>query len=188
VTALANTIYVDGVQYVGGTDHTAMPANVVDQIRNPAAWVGGTAPALSVVPDGKARLSSGDLTSATKVRAALGIEVSLLGGHIVPTGATPTVVAQAGAGTSATVTVSGRDTAGVVALTAGSASLAAGAQVVLTFAKPFAAPPAVVVSGGPNAAVLHPYATATTTTMTLSLVSAPSASTVYSFHYVVIGR
>lgn len=188
MTALALTVYVGGDKYDAGTDHTAMPTAVVDKIRNGGAWVGGTAPALSVVPSGKARITASDLGSATAAKAALGITVDLAKGHLVPTGTAPAAAAQAGAGTGATATVAGRDTAGVVTLTSGSASLASGAQVVLTFAQPFAVAPVPVVSGGPLAVALHPYISATTTALTISFASAPSASTAYLINYVVVGK
>jgi hypothetical protein len=189
VTALAFTVYVDGVKYDAGTDHTAMPTAVVDEIRNPNAWVGGVAPAVTTVQVGKKFITMADLSSATRARASLGIEVDTSKGHLVPTGTAPTAAAQAGAGTSASAAVAGRDTAGVVTLTSGSASLAAGAQVILTFNKPFAVAPAVVVSGGSAAAeALQPYATASTTTLTIGFGSAPSASTAYPVHYIAIGK
>jgi hypothetical protein len=190
VTALAYTVYVDGEQYAAGTDHTGMPAAVVDRIRNPLAWVGGTPPALSVVPDGDARITAADLSSATKAKKALGIEVSLLGGHVVPTGTAPTAAVQAAAGTSATATIAGRDTAGVITLTAGSASTATGNQVVVTFNKAYPVAPVVVLESGNAAlAALHPYVAATTTTsFTVGLGSAPATGTAYAISYVVIGK
>jgi hypothetical protein len=72
VTALAKSVHVDGVIYAAGTDHSAMPARVVDEIRNGGAWVGGVAPPLSAVTVGKPRLMPGDLTSADKARTAIG--------------------------------------------------------------------------------------------------------------------
>lgn len=47
MTALATTVTVGSVVYAAGTDHTAMPSEVVDVVRNPSAWVGGVVPALS---------------------------------------------------------------------------------------------------------------------------------------------
>jgi hypothetical protein len=190
VTALAFAVSVDGVQYAAGTDSASLPTGVADKIRNPNAWVGGVAPALTATPDGKVRITPSDMLSATKAKAALGIEVSLLGGHVVPTGSAPTAAAQAAAGTAATATVAGRDTAGVVTLTAGSASVAAGNQVIVTFNKAYPVAPVVMVAaGGAAGAALHPYvAASTTTTFTIALGSAPSTGTVYTISYVVIGK
>lgn len=190
MTNLATAVVVDGVEYAAGTAHGSMPAAVVDRIRNPAAWVGGTPPALSVIPEGKARLDGADLSSATKAKAALGLEVSLFNGHIVPTGTAPTAAAQASAGTGATATVAGRDTAGAVTLTSGSASVATGNQVIVTFNKPFAVAPVVHLTPVTAAlGALHPYVAATsTTTFTIGLASAPSTGTAYIFNYVVIGK
>lgn len=189
MAALAQDVYIGGVRYAAGTVHTDMPPTVVDQIRNPGAWVGGTPPALSVEPYGKARISSADLSSAPRARAALGLTVNFPKGHVVPTGSAPTAAAQAGAGTSATAVVAGRDTAGTVTITSGASSLAVGAQAVLTFSQPFSVAPVPVVSGASAAAeALQPYASATTTALTIGFATAPSASTAYVVNYVVVGK
>jgi Pectate lyase superfamily protein len=73
MTALAQDVHVDGVRYAAGTDHTAMPALVVNQIRNGNAWVGGTPPVTSTPNIGKARITSADLSSAARARDALGL-------------------------------------------------------------------------------------------------------------------
>lgn len=62
--------------YPAGTDHGAMPAAHVDRIRNPAAWVGSTPPALSSLPYGKSRISPADLSNASRARAALGVNTA----------------------------------------------------------------------------------------------------------------
>src|SRR5688572_14137489 len=85
VTALAQSVTIDATTYPAGTDHATMPAAVVDRIRNPAAWVGGTAPAVSVTRIGKSRMTAADLSSATKARAALGLDT--LDQRWAPTGA-----------------------------------------------------------------------------------------------------
>lgn len=72
MTALAQTVFIDGVKFDAGTDHTAIPAAVVDRIRNPNAWVGGTAPPLSRPVIGKTRITTADLSNPTRGRAALG--------------------------------------------------------------------------------------------------------------------
>lgn len=79
MVALAASVTFEQTTYPAGTDHTAMPPAVVDQIRNPLAWVGGTAPALSAQPGpGKSRIILADLTSAPKARAALGLGTAAL--------------------------------------------------------------------------------------------------------------
>jgi hypothetical protein len=190
VTALAVSVAVDGVSYAAGTDHTAMPTGVADRIRTGANWVGGTAPALSVAQEGKNRIGLGDLGTAAKARASLGLQVSLYNGHVVPTGTAPTAVAQASAGTGATAVIAGRDTAGTVTLTSGSGSVATGNQVIVTFNKAFAVTPVVVLESTTGAlAALHPYVAATSTTaFTIGLGSAPSVSTGYVLNYLVVGK
>jgi hypothetical protein len=74
VTALAQSVRIGQTTYAVGTDHAAMPAAVVDAIRNPNAWVGGVAPALSApAPAGKPQIIPADLTTPEKARAALGL-------------------------------------------------------------------------------------------------------------------
>jgi hypothetical protein len=190
MTALAYSVFVDGTLYVAGTDSGSMPTGVADKIRNPAAWVGGTAPALTVVPVGKSHINMTDLQSATLARAALGIEVNTAKGHLVPTGSAPTVAAQAAAGTSPSAAIAGRDTAGTITLTSGTGTPATGNQVILTFNQAFATAPIVVLTPGSAAlAALHPYvAAATTTTFTVGFGVAAATSTAYPINYVVIGK
>ncbi len=75
MVALAQSVVIGHTTYAAGTDHTAMPAVVVDEIRNPGAWVGGVAPALSApASPGNSRITIGDLlTTAARARAALGL-------------------------------------------------------------------------------------------------------------------
>lgn len=74
MTALAQSVRIGLDTYAAGTDHTAMPVAVVDQIRNPNAWVGGAVPALSAPrPAGDAHIIPADLVTPTRGRAALGL-------------------------------------------------------------------------------------------------------------------
>src|ERR1044072_8477043 len=73
MVALAKPVTIDGTRYAAGTDHTQMPAAVVDRIRNGEAWVGGTAPALSAPRVARADLPPADLSTATKAREVLGL-------------------------------------------------------------------------------------------------------------------
>jgi hypothetical protein len=190
VTALAYNVFVDGTLYTAGTDSGSLPTGVADKIRNPDAWVGGTAPALTVTPVGLPRINMANLSTATSARAALGIEVDTSKGHLVPTGTAPTVAAQAAAGTSPTATVAGRDTAGTITLTSGTGTPTSGNQVILTFNKAFAVAPVVVLSSTTAAlAALHPYvAAASTTAFTVGFGTAAATSTAYPINYVVVGK
>lgn len=190
MTALAYAVFVDGVFYAAGTDSGSMPTGVADKIRNGNAWVGGTAPALTVTPVGKPHINAADLSTATKARAALGIEVDTSKGHLVPTGSAPTVAAQSAAGTSPTAAVSGKDTAGTITLTTGTGTPATGNQVILTFNQAFASAPIVVIAPGSAAlAALHPYVAAvSTTTFTVGFGTAGATSTAYPINYVVVGK
>lgn len=190
MTALATSVTVGGVTYPAGTDHTGIPAAVVDRIRNTVAWVGGTPPALSAPSVGKARLTAADLTSAAKARAALGVNVVGAGGHLVAAGTAPTAAAQAGAGASATATIAGKDGAGQLTVVAGASGTAAGAQAVVTFNVPYAAAPVVTVSPTTAAGITAGIyvSAATTTSFTVAFANAPTASATYVINYHVIGK
>jgi hypothetical protein len=74
VVALAQSVTIGQNTYTAGTDHTVIPARDRDQIRNPLAWVGGTAPALSAPKaPGKESIGIADLSTPTKALAALGL-------------------------------------------------------------------------------------------------------------------
>ena len=105
--------------------------------------------------------------------------------------ALPAAALSAGAGTTGvTVSNTGTDERGQVVIHTGSSSVATGAQVVLTFASPYGnlAPEAVIVSPNDAAtALLNPYASATATALTIGVGTIPTASTTYTYNYVVVG-
>ncbi len=109
--------------------------------------------------------------------------------HSEVTTAKPVATAGAGAGASPTVTNTGADERGQVSVTVGASGEAAGTLVTLAFALPYdVAPDAVVVSPADSAsAALAPYASATKTTLTIGVQTAPTASATYVFNYAVIG-
>ena len=109
--------------------------------------------------------------------------------HSEATTTKPVATAGSGAGASPTVTNKGADERGQVSVTVGSTGEAAGTLVTLAFATKYdSAPEAVIVSANDSAtAALAPYASATTTTLTIGVHNAPSASATYVFNYAVIG-
>lgn len=108
MVALARTVVVNDHTYLAGTDHTAMLAADVDEVRNPDAWVGGTPPPVS--PDAPLRVpvDFADLSSVGAARRALGIPAP-----------------------SATVIVPSGDTSGAVDTAAINASLLANPYTLL---------------------------------------------------------
>jgi hypothetical protein len=137
VVALAQAVMVDETTYAAGTDHTAIPVAHRDRIRNPGAWVGGTPPALSALPYGKNRIKPSDLASATKARAALGLDTSAR--RWTPTAAVLTNVdrANAATGNNAGLLTSGRlQLAGGLVIPAGqtitTVSFMSGTQAAVT--------------------------------------------------------
>lgn len=113
-------------------------------------------------------------------------------GHIVADGnGSPTVAAQAAAGTGATasVTAGGSDTSGQVTVTAGT-SPTSGAMVNVTFANAYAASPRSIQlqpSSGAAASGLAYISAKSTTGFTISVVNAPAASASLSWYYTVVG-
>lgn len=107
---------------------------------------------------------------------------------------TPSVAAQAGAGSgaSATLTTGSTDTAGEIVITSGTTA-AAGSFVTLTFSSAYSAAPFVTLTPSNTATAAigadfdawH-YVTATTTTFTISLNGAVANTTEYRFMYHVI--
>lgn len=111
-------------------------------------------------------------------------------GHIGSEGRTPTAAAGANAGTGppAPVLTGCTDMAGQITFGTGT-SPAAGSMVVVTFQTAYANAPKVVLTPINTATASKTlFVTSTTTTFTVSLVTAPSASqgnTIYGFNYQV---
>lgn len=100
----------------------------------------------------------------------------------------PTVAAAAGAGTSPTVTVAGTDEFGSVTVVAGTTP-AAGTLATVTFADAYRVAPAVVIVSPHDSATaaLRPYASATTTALTVGVGVAPTAAATYVIYFQVVG-
>jgi hypothetical protein len=109
--------------------------------------------------------------------------------HVVAGGSAPAASAGAAAGSSPTgISVAGGDLGGTVNITTGTGP-STGSLVTVTFAQAFAASPRIVVTPSNSAsAVLQPYIAArSTTSFTIGVATAPSASAGLGFHYTVIG-
>jgi hypothetical protein len=115
-------------------------------------------------------------------------------GKIITAGVTPTAVlgANTTVGQSSTVAVTGNDTAGYVSYTSGAVNLpsfdlATGAQLTTTFATPFTTAPRIALTAkDATSAAVRYYAETTTTGFTIHFIDAPSATTTYTFDYIVI--
>ena len=110
--------------------------------------------------------------------------------HIIPSGSVPAAAVTGGAGTGATVAVSGTDVAHQVTLTTGTGP-AAGEQFVLTFALPFAARPlgiSITAFSAAAAAFLQGgyYLAGNASNYSFWSVAAPPASTALIFLVTVI--
>ncbi len=110
--------------------------------------------------------------------------------YALPRG-TPTVTANANAGATATASVSGTDTAGTITLVPNGAGIASGGQVTLTFASPKSSTSYAVLVTASNVnagAVGFPLraSTKTTSTVLLSIATALSAGTTYTWDYWIV--
>ena len=108
-------------------------------------------------------------------------------GHIGVTQTTaPTTTVNANAGTGATCSVSGTDTAGTVSLTTGSGAWASGVQCEVDFNMSYSSAPRCVFSASnSNAAVasVNAYLTKTTADFSMNFVNADTAATTYEWDY-----
>lgn len=118
----------------------------------------------------------------------LGARFDSVGRRRVGTTTKPVATKAAGAGTSPTVSNTGTDEHGTLTVVAGT-SPATGALATLAFSKAYAATPAVVIVSPADAAsaALQPYASATTSTLTIGVGVAPTNAATYKFNYVVVG-
>lgn len=103
--------------------------------------------------------------------------------------AAPTLVANTGAGTGASVSISSgaTDARGTVTLNAVTAGGAAGAWVTVTFNKAYSTPPVVVLTNGSSAvSAPNTYVTSTTTGFVINSSAAPATLTVV-YNYIIVG-
>lgn len=113
-------------------------------------------------------------------------------GHIITTGATPSIAANAGAGTTPTISIAGTDTAGAITLTTGTTPTVSADVLTVTFAAAYPSAPRVVFSpANANSALLNGnaavYVTPATGTFKLTTGSAGlTAATQYIWSYHVI--
>lgn len=102
----------------------------------------------------------------------------------------PIAVAGAGAGTTPTITIAptASDEFGSITVVAGT-SPAVGTLATINFNQKYDATPAVVIVSpkDSNTAGLAPYASATTTVLTIGAHVAPTAATTYVIYYQVVG-
>ncbi|HVU59462.1 MAG TPA: hypothetical protein VHC98_01335 [Candidatus Saccharimonadales bacterium] len=169
----------DNPQYtldVSGTARVRTDSAVAFQVQNAAGTPLLVADTTTMVLTVKSLVVSGTLT---------------VDGHIItgnPTGTTTAVSGSAAdCSSTATVSVTGDDTAGAVSITTGNSPCAAGTLATVTFAAPFSTAPIVVLTPeGTAGAALQYGATATTTTFTIASGTAPAPNTTYDYYYHVL--
>jgi len=133
--------------------------------------------------------TSGDLLLAVENNGVKEFSIDR-GGHIITGGSTPTAtVNTTDAGTGATCTISGDDTAGQVTIATGTGTLLSGTECAITYATSFANTPVVILSSANgNASGRNIYSATsgdTTTGFDISFGQAPFSGT-YIINYIVI--
>lgn len=112
----------------------------------------------------------------------------VVSGHIITANqsGTTTAAIQPAAGSGASCSLIGNDTAGTLSLTTGTSAWATGSQCMVTFAVVYAAAPNTVISpvGATNAGAVLPTVTTTTTGFTVNFITADTAQHSYSWHYI----
>jgi hypothetical protein len=107
-------------------------------------------------------------------------------GHLITAGAIPQIVALPAAGTAASASIDGNDTAGTITVVAG-ANTVAGDFVDVIFNTPFTKPPKVLLNAGNDkAADLKFYREADTTKFRIKLLQQPSADQTYVLDYFIV--
>ena len=107
------------------------------------------------------------------------------GGHLVPSGTTPSVAPSNGT-SGGTVTVSGNDTAGTITITIGNGPLVAGEMAILNFHTQFSTTPKVQLTPiTSDASALNYYATRSASFFSIESSTTPTHGASYVFDYLV---
>lgn len=128
-------------------------------------------------------------TSAKKITIrTLDVAYNLtVAGHIISGGAAPTIVADAAACATPTVSVTGTDTAGVILVITGTACAAPGTIATINFSTVFGAAPNITLTPSSAAAAgLGVYiddATLTTSSFKIGSSTTPTDATTYKWYY-----
>ncbi len=131
---------------------------------------------------------NGGLTASSIITGALQLNGDLkLTHHITAGGTIPEIVKGTGVGGGGTVSLSGSDTSGSIAINTGSTP-PIGCFATVTFSEPFATTPHVVVGPiGTASADLNYYIVRSTTQFIICSTTAAPASETFGFDYIVLG-
>lgn len=110
--------------------------------------------------------------------------------HLIGYSATPSILAGAGAGTSASVAISGTDLSGTISLTTGASPSAGSTIITVSFSSAFPSAPRKFLQAT-NAATIRlagnsPIPSTTTTTLVLTSQTALAANTTYTWDYMLV--
>jgi hypothetical protein len=155
--------------------------NVSGNITGGSLTVTGAATVVSLHVTGDTTID-GTLTVGSVVTADITIN-----GHVITAGNAPVATAAVAAGTGATVSVDGNDTAGTITVTTGADGIAAGDLADIAFSKVYAKAPRIIMSGQDDNSVnarIFPSGK-TSGGFSLSAGQALSPSTTYTFDYFI---
>ncbi len=142
-----------------------------------------TAGAINIVGD---LTVGGVLTTNTfSARSLTSTSTLTIGGHVVTNGPVPGITQGPAAGPSGTVSMSGNDSSGTIAMNTG-LSPTAGIIATITFRTPYSAIPHIVVTpvGSPTGSLQY-YINRTATGFSIGTNNAPTAASGYVFDYIV---
>jgi hypothetical protein len=142
-----------------------------------------TAGAINIVGD---LTVGGVLTTSTfSARSLTSTSTLTIGGHVVTNGPVPGISQGSAPGPSGTVSVSGNDSSGTIAMNTGQAPVA-GIIATITFRTPYGSIPHVVVSpvGAPTGSLQY-YINRTATGFSIGTNNAPEPGSGYVFDYIV---
>ncbi len=131
-------------------------------------------------------LSAGSLNVGSLGVSTINISGNLnFAGHIIPSGARPSVKPSAAAN-GGSVTIDGNDTAGTITIKIGSGGVIAGELVIVNFRSAFATTPKVQLTPiNSEASALNYYATRSPTFFTIETSSVPAVGASYVFDYLI---
>ncbi len=131
-------------------------------------------------------LSAGSLNVGSLGVSTINISGNLnFAGHIVPSGASPSVKSSVAAN-GGSVTIDGNDTAGTITINIGSGAVLPGELAIINFRSAFTGTPKVQLTPiNSQASALNYYATRSPTFFTVETSSPPVAGASYVFDYLI---
>lgn len=186
-TALAD-LTVDKVTTLGVTNiRGALVAAGPVSFQSPAQFGGGATMNGNLAVSGNGTFGGSISAGVLNVRDISVSGTINLAGHLSISGQTGSASPGIGAGSGASATIDGNDSAGTVTVNSGSGSAAGNNLVTVTFRAAYARTPHVIITPiGSEAGKLDYFITKTATGFTIGSASIPKANTSFSFDFWVV--